>query len=126
MILLVSTMVTTTSFVLPVRALGSPVLLTSASYGTIGSYNVVKANLTNISSSFLDLMVFAVWKNSAAQTVVVTTGGLTLASAATDTAFAPLASPPPSGTYTVNVFTVATSTTSYPVISPTFSFSVTI
>ncbi|HEY6283967.1 MAG TPA: hypothetical protein VIW22_08600 [Nitrososphaerales archaeon] len=103
--------------------LGSPVLLTNASYGTLGGYNVVKVNLTNVSPSSLDLVVFAVWKSSAFQTVEVTTGGLTLATAATGTTFAPLASPPPSGTYAVFVFTVTTS--NHPV-SQTFSFSVTI
>jgi hypothetical protein len=122
-ILLVSSMVTSASFVLPVHALSQPVIITNASYGTLGSYNVVQANLTNIGSSSLDLVVFAVWKNPARQTVAVTTGGLTLASAMTGTMFAPLASPPLSGTYTVNVFAV---TTSNQPDSSTFLFSVTI
>jgi hypothetical protein len=122
-ILLVSSVVTSTSFALPVPALGPPVIITSAFYGTLGSYNIVEANLTNIWPSSLDLVVFAVWKNSASQTVAVTTGGLTLASAETGTAFAPLASSPQSGTYTVNVFAV---TTGNQPVSPTFLFSVTI
>jgi hypothetical protein len=88
-----------------------------------GATTSSKLILTNIGSSSLDLVVFAVWKNSASQTVAVTTGGLTLASAMTSTVFAPLASPPPSGTYTVNVFAV---TTNNQPDSSTFLFSVTI
>lgn len=123
-ILLVSSMVMSASSVLPAQALAAPVIITNAYYGYLGSYNVVIANLTNIWTSSLDLVVFAVWKNNLGQTVEVTTGGLTLASGASGTAFAPLASQPLSGTYTVNVFTVTTPSDNP--VSPTFQFSVTI
>jgi len=83
-----------------------PVALISASYGTLGSYNVVKANLTNEWSSSLDLLVFAVWKNSGGQTVAVPTGGLTVAPGENGTAFAPLAGSLPTGLYSVSVFVI--------------------
>ena len=111
------------SSVLLVHALFIGVLINNASYGPLGSYNVIDANLTNLRGSSLDMVVFAVWKNSVGQTVTVTTGGLTLASGETGITFAPLASLPPSGTYTVFVFAV---TTSNEPVSPTFDFSVTI
>jgi len=71
---------------------------------TIGGFTGISATYTNNWSTSQNLIVFAVWKNSAGQTVAVTTSGLTLAAGASGTAFAPLTSPPPSGSYTVNVF----------------------
>jgi hypothetical protein len=68
------------------------VVINSATYATIGSFPGVSVSATNIWSSSQNLVVFAVWKNSASQTVAVTTGGLSLASGATGTAFAPLPS----------------------------------
>lgn len=84
------------------------VIINSASYGTLGNFAGVTVSATNIWSTSQNLVVFAVWKNEAGQTVAVTTGGLTLASGATGTAFAPLAGQLPSGTYTVNVFVITT------------------
>ncbi len=91
------------------HGLGPAVILMNASYGTLGSYNGVKANLTSDWSTTSDLVVFAVWKNSAGQTVAVTTGGLTLATGMSGTMLAPMVSPLPSGTYIVSVFAVTTS-----------------
>jgi len=85
------------------------VIISSAAYGTLGSFNGVSVTANNVWSSSQSLVVFAVWKNSAGQTVAVTTGGLTLASGATGTTFAPLAGALSSGTYTVNVFVITTS-----------------
>lgn len=85
------------------------VVINSAAYGSLGSFNGITVSATNVWSSSQNLVVFAVWKNSAGQTVAVTTGGLTLASGATGTAFAPLAGALPPGTYTVNVFVITTS-----------------
>ena len=85
------------------------IIINSATYGTLGAYKGISVSATNAWSSSQNLVIFAVWKNSAGQTVAVSTGGLTLASGATSTAFAPLVSPLPSGTYTVNVFVITTS-----------------
>jgi hypothetical protein len=93
------------------------VLITSASYGTLGSFNGVSVTATNTWTTSQSLVVFAVWKNSAGQTAAVTTGGLTLAAGASGTTFAPLAGGLPSGTYTVSVFVITTSNA--PVSSPT-------
>jgi len=71
---------------------------------TIGGFTGISATYTNNWNTAQNLVVFAVWKNSAGQTVAVTTSGLTLAAGASGTAFAPLVSALPSGSYTVNVF----------------------
>jgi hypothetical protein len=99
----------TIAMVPPVSFANSVQLVGTPKYTTIGGFNGIAANFTNMWSTSLNLVVFAVWKNSAGQTVAVTTGGLTLASGATAQAFAPLTSPLPSGTYTVNIFVVTTS-----------------
>jgi len=84
------------------------VIITSASYGSLGSFNGISVTATNTWSASYNLVVFAVWKNSAGQTVAVTTGGLTLASGASGSAFAPLAGGLASGSYTVSVFVITT------------------
>jgi hypothetical protein len=56
----------------------------------------------------MELVVFVAWKNSAGQTVAVGTGGITLASGTTGTAFAPLIRALTSGSYLVNVYAVTT------------------
>ncbi len=89
-------------------AFAQSVIINTATYGTLGSYNGISVSATNAWSTSQNLVVFAVWKNSAGQTVAVTTGGLTLASGATGTAFAPLAGALPSGTYSVSVFVITT------------------
>jgi len=76
---------------------------------TIGGFTGISATYTNNWNTAQNLVVFAVWKNSAGQTVAVTTSGLTLAAGAAGTAFAPLVSALPSGSYTVNVFVWTTS-----------------
>jgi hypothetical protein len=93
------------------------------SYGTLGGFNGVSASFTNLWTTSQNLVVFAVWKNSAGQTVAVTTAGLTLAPGQTASAFAPLTSPLPSGTYTVNIFVI---TTSNQPVSTTTTITVTI
>lgn len=90
---------------------------------TIGAYTGISANYTNDWTTSQHAIVFAVWKNSASQTVAVTTSGLTLAVGATGTAFAPLLAPLPSGTYTVNVFVVTTANTP---VSATSTITVTV
>ncbi len=85
------------------------VIINSATYTTLGAFPGISASATNIWSTSQNLIVFAVWKNGGGQTVAVTTGGLSLASGATGTAFAPLPNALPSGTYTVNVFVITTS-----------------
>jgi hypothetical protein len=84
------------------------VVINSAAYGTLGSFNGITVTATNVWSTSQNLVVFAVWKNSAGQTVAVTTGGLSLAAGAQGTAFAPLAGGLPSGSYTVSVFVITT------------------
>jgi hypothetical protein len=82
--------------------------LVSVSYGTVGSYNAVKANLTCNWSAPMDLVEFAVWKNSAGQTVAVSTGGLTLAPGANGIAFAPVVRALATGSYVVSVYAITT------------------
>jgi len=84
------------------------VIINSATSGTLGSFTGVSVSATNVWSTGQNLVVFAVYKNSVGQTVAVATGGLTLASGAEGSAFAPLAGALPSGSYTVNVFVVTT------------------
>ena len=97
------------AFSLPTSAQGAvAVSINSASYGTSGFYNGVFVNITNGSPLTLNLVPFAVWKDSQGQTVAVTTGGLTLASGATDIAFAPSLNALPSGHYVVFIFVVDT------------------
>jgi len=90
-------------------AFSQSVLIVSATYTTIGSFNGISVTATNIWTTSQSLVVFAVWKNSLGQTAAVTTGGLTLAAGASGTAFAPLQGALSSGTYTVNVFVITTS-----------------
>ena len=87
---------------------------------TIGGFNGVSATFTNEWSASQNVIVFAVWKNSAGQTVAVSTSGLTLAAGATGTAFMPLAGSLPAGSYTVNIFVWTTSNNS---VSTTTSIS---
>ncbi|MDA4126323.1 MAG: hypothetical protein OK452_03835 [Thaumarchaeota archaeon] len=104
------------SFLLVVTALGSippvraqPALyIVDGSFGTLGGFSAVKANLTSEWSSSLDLIVFAIWKNGGGQTVAVGTGGITLSSGETGTTFAPLTDVPARGSYTVELFAVTT------------------
>ncbi|MDG6901557.1 MAG: hypothetical protein JRM80_06305 [Nitrososphaerota archaeon] len=98
----------------------SVVLQGTASQTTIGGFPGISATFSNEWSSSQNLIVFAVWKNSAGQTVAVSTSGLTLAAGATGTAFAPLAGSLPSGSYTVNIFVWTTSNQS---VSSTTSIS---
>jgi len=97
------------------------VTINSAAAGTLGSFSGITVSATNLWGSTQNLVVFAVWKNSAGQTVAVTTGGLTLAAGATGSAFAPLASPLPSGAYSVSVFVITTGNNP---VSSTTNFSV--
>ena len=54
------------------------------------------------------MVVFAVWKNNAGQTMGVGPAGLTDASGATDEAFVPQPVGLSPGTYTVHIFVVTT------------------
>jgi len=82
--------------------------ITGAAKATIGGFTGVSATVANGWTASESEIMFAVFKNSAGQTVAVATGGLTLASGASSTAFAPLLAPLPTGTYTVSVFIVTT------------------
>ncbi|MDA4125346.1 MAG: hypothetical protein OK438_07890 [Thaumarchaeota archaeon] len=101
----------------------SVVVSGSPSKTTIGGYTGISATYTNGWSSSQSLIMFAVWKNSAGQTVAVSTGGLTLAAGASGSAFAPLLAPLPSGSYTVNVFVWTTNNLS---VSSTSTITVTV
>lgn len=106
---------------LPVHA--QAVTLFHASYGPLGNYNGVEANLTCNFAYSLDMVVFSIWKNNLGQTVAVTTGGITLPPGATGTAFAPLVGALPRGSYLVIVFAITTNNNP---VSITLEFSVTI
>jgi hypothetical protein len=92
----------------PVHAYAASVAINYALYGTLGSFRVVWANITNEYASSLSLVVFVIWKNFAGQTVAVTTGELDLARGATGRTFAPLTDTLQSGIYEVNVFVITT------------------
>jgi hypothetical protein len=87
------------------------VSITSAAKGTLGAFTGISVSATNLWTSGQNLVVFAVFKNSAGQTVAVATGGLTLGAGASGTAFATSSdlSGLPSGSYTVSVFIITTS-----------------
>ncbi len=104
-----------------VHASAVTVAINSASFGPFGGYNVVKINLTSEYAQSLDLLVFAVWRNSEGQTASVNTGGLTLAPVASGTTFAPLTGALPNGLYDVIVFVITTSNNP---VSSTTSFIV--
>jgi len=99
------------------------IIINSAAKSTLGSFTGMSVSATNLWSTSQNLVVFAVWKNGAGQTVAVSTGGLTLAAGATGTAFAPLAGGLPSGSYSVSVFVITTSNNP---VSSTTSTSVTL
>jgi len=103
-------------------AFAQSVVITSAKSGTLGSFSGISVSATNLWSTSQNLVVFAVYKNGVGQTVAVSTGGLSLASGASGTAFAPLAGALPSGTYSVSVFVITTSNNP---VSSTTSTSVT-
>jgi hypothetical protein len=90
----------------------SVVISGTAIQTTIGGFSGIQVSYSNGWTSSQNLIVFAVWKNAAGQTVAVSTSGLTLASGATGAAFAPLASALPTGSYTVNIFVWTTSNNS--------------
>jgi hypothetical protein len=90
----------------PVGFAGSQVVQGTPSETTIGGYTGISATYKNTWTGAENEIVFAVWKNSAGQTVAVSTGGLNLAAGATGTAFMPLSAPLGSGSYTVSVFVV--------------------
>ncbi|MDE1852988.1 MAG: hypothetical protein KGI38_04470 [Thaumarchaeota archaeon] len=82
----------------------------------VGGYTGVSATYSNQWSSSQNVIVFAVWKNSAGQTVYISAGSATLATGASQAFFLPevgLAS----GTYTVNLS--VWTTTNLPVSSQT-------
>jgi len=83
--------------------------ISGAAKATIGGYTGISATVLNGWTTSETEIMFAVFKNSAGQTVAVATGGLTLAAGASGTAFAPLLAPLAPGTYTVSVFIVTTS-----------------
>jgi len=84
------------------------IIINSATKSTLGSFTGISVSATNLWTTSQNLVVFAVWKNGAGQTVAVSTGGLTLAAGATGTAFAPIAGGLPSGSYSVTVFAITT------------------
>ena len=84
------------------------VIVNSAQYGTLQGFKGITVSATNVWSSSQTVVVFAVWKNSAGQTVAVSTGGLTLAAGASGTVFAPITSALPTGSYSVTVFVITT------------------
>jgi hypothetical protein len=69
--------------------------------GKVGPYNGVNVTVTNTQTSALTAFVFAVFHNSAGQTLQVATSTVSVAAGATATAFVPTTLP--SGTYSVYV-----------------------
>lgn len=75
---------------------------------SLGGFSGTCISYTNQNTTAGSVVVFAVWKNNAGQTMGVGTAGLTVASGATDEAFVPQPVGLASGTYTVNIFVVTT------------------
>jgi hypothetical protein len=75
---------------------------------TIGSFAGINASYTNLNPTAQSVVVFAVFKNSAGQTVGIGTGSLTVGAGATQSVF--IADPVglASGTYSVSIFVVTT------------------
>ncbi len=75
---------------------------------TLGSFSGINASYTNLNPTSQNVVVFAVFKNSAGQTVGIGTGSLTAGAGATQSVF--IADPVglASGTYSVNIFVFTT------------------
>jgi hypothetical protein len=82
--------------------------ITGAAKSVIGGYTGISATVTNSWTTTQNLVMIAVWTNSAGQPVCVGFGSLTLAAGASASAFAGCLNAPASGTYTVNVFIITT------------------
>jgi len=75
-------------------------------YYKLSVYNTVNVTVTNTQASSLTAIVFAVFHNSAGQTLQVSTSSVTVPAGSTATAFVPTTLA--SGTYSVNVFVWST------------------
>jgi hypothetical protein len=75
-------------------------------YFKLSVYNTVNVTVTNTQTSSLTAIVFAVFHNSAGQTLQVSTSSVTVPAGSTATAFVPTTLA--SGTYSVNVFVWST------------------
>jgi hypothetical protein len=75
-------------------------------YYKLSVYNTVNVTVTNTQTSSLTAIVFAVFHNSAGQTLQVSTSSVTVPAGSTATAFVPTTLA--SGTYSVNVFVWST------------------
>lgn len=75
---------------------------------TIGSFTGINASYTNLNPTSQSVVVFAVFKNSAGQTMGIGTGSLTVGAGATQSVF--IAEPVglASGTYSVSIFVFTT------------------
>jgi hypothetical protein len=102
---------TTTITVHVIVPFAQSVVINSAAKGTLGAFTGISVSATNLWTTSQNLVVFAVFKNSAGQTVAVATGGLTLSAGGSGTAFATSSDVTglPSGSYTVSVFVITTS-----------------
>jgi hypothetical protein len=75
---------------------------------TIGTFTGINASYTNLNPTSQSVVVFAVFKNSAGQTMGIGTGSLTVGAGATQSVF--IAEPVglASGTYSVSIFVFTT------------------
>ena len=80
---------------------GSPVMV------TLGSWRFLNVTLHNEISAAMDLVVFAVWKNSIGQTVSVNTGAITISGGGVSNCYVPIFDVL-AGSYTVFLFAVTT------------------
>jgi hypothetical protein len=97
-----------TAVVKVIVAFANSVGISGAAKATIGGYTGVSATVTNSWTTSQNLVMIAVWTNSAGQPVCVGFGSLTLASGGSASAFAGCLNTPASGTYTVNIFIITT------------------
>jgi len=75
---------------------------------TVGSFAGINASYTNLNPTAQSVVAFAVFKNSAGQTVGIGTGSLTVGAGKTQSVFIAAPVGLASGTYSVSIFVVTT------------------
>jgi len=93
------------------------------SKGTLGGYTGINVAYSNLNPTSQSVVIFAVWKNNAAQTVGIGASSATVGAGATTSAFIVEPVGLASGTYTVNLFVFTTSNSP---VSVTTNISVTV
>jgi len=102
----VTATVTVTSTACTSCGTGTFTFPSTPAYEKLSTFNGVNVTVTNTQSSAVTAIIFAVFHNSAGQTLQVATGSVAVAADTTQSAFVPTTLA--SGTYSVNVFVWST------------------